>query len=246
MRIKRVLTLATAVVCISSAMSLGAFWNRKDREQAPGAAPSPAGTVTQAQPGAAATAVRRAHFYVQDDATAQILVQLAESRSFREEEIRVIARLFKEKEAELERMDQRLLERFGVTAEGNYQYDRDSRTLFELTEKQGVDQTAASGAVSADELFDKHTHRTFIEDQEEIEFVRLASAKKITASELQVLALLSKEKQIELTRVQDSLRERFSVSPEKHYEYDADTRTLFEIVRAVIETTTVPGTNPEP
>lgn len=246
MKIKQVLTPALAALCISAAISLGAFWNRKDQEPAPEAAPPSAGTVTQAQPGAGATSIRRAHFYIQDDATAQILVQLAESRSFREEELRVIARLFKEKEAELERMNQRLLERFGVTAEGNYQYDRDSRTLFELTAKEDIDESTASGAVSADELFDKHAHRTFIEDQEETEFVRLASAKKITASELQVLSLLLKEKQIELTRVQDSLRDRFSVSPEKHYEYDADTRTLFEIVRAGAETTAVPGTHPEP
>lgn len=231
----------------------GAFWNRKSSKEEPArvAPPPPTYAVTPvagAQPvqslssysdrapelpdvppaeAASPQHARRAHFRMPDQEAVDTLVQLADSRRMREEEIRVLARLLREKEGELVRMNDRLRDRFGIAADANYQYDNETKGLFLLVPKSGESAVEGEGA---DEVFEKRLHRTLDAKQTEIEFVRLVSAKKITASEIQVLKLLLKEKNLELGKVHASLEERFAISPEKHYEFDAPSRTLFEVV----------------
>ena len=230
-----------AVAAIYSAVnSEAAFWNKKTEE------PEPAGEGVEVvsvprvaspeavapAPGVAATPRRRAHFLVKDPETERSLMQLAESRREREEEIRVILRLYQEKQGELARMNGRLAEKFQISADENYQYDNETKSLYKLTPKEGAQDLAAAGGAAAEDLFDRKLHLSLEPEDMEVTFVRLVSAKKITASELQVLQLLLKEKNMELAKIHSSLKERFSVSPEKHYEYDAEAHTLFEIVQA--------------
>jgi hypothetical protein len=191
------------------------------------------------------TGSRRAHISIPDDQTEQILVQLAESRQLREEEIRVLGRLHVEKEGELERMNQRLMDGYGIAADQNYQYDQETRTLFKLELKEGVDPDGPvpEGATAGD-LFDKIGPVTLATPDAESEFLRLVSAKKITASELQVVELLLKEKNMELQKVYSSLKERFAISPKKHYEYDPEAHTLFEVVKAGREPAEIQRTSP--
>jgi len=188
---------------------------------------------------------RRAHISIPDDQTEQILVRLAESRQLREEEIRVLSRLNVEKQGELDRMNLRLLDGYGIAADQNYQYDQDSRTLFKLELKEGVDPDGPvpEGATAAD-LFDKVGPMTLATPEAEAEFLRLVSAKKITASELQVVDLLLKEKNMELQKVYSSLKERFAISPKKHYEYDPEAQTLFEVVKAGRDPAEIQRTSP--
>jgi hypothetical protein len=130
-------------------------------------------------------------------------------------------------------MNLRLFEQFGIAADETYQYDRETRTVFKLQLKDGVDpQAPIEPGTRAEQLFDKADHMVLQDDGTETEFIRLVSAKKLTANELEVLQLLLKEKNMELQKVHASLEERFAISPEKHYEYDADAHTLFEVVKA--------------
>ena len=253
-----ILTATAIVVCLWALGVSAAFWNKKRNEEdragttPPALAPtSPAEEVPATlaagapvvsppsfrddRPAAAAPPAlyRRPHVSIQDSETERILVQLAQTRSLREEEIKVLTRLSEEKTNELGRMNERLQQRFGIRPEENYQFDQASRTLFKLTVKEGIDaETAVAQGAAADEVFDKTSHMTLRDEAAETDFVRLVSAKKITASELQVLGLLLKEKRIELSKVHASLEERFAISPEKHYEYDAEAHTLFETVPA--------------
>ena len=178
--------------------------------------------------GGASNSGRRAHFLIQDQKSADALVALAESRRLREEEIRVLGRLHQEKEGELNRMNERLNSRFKISADANYQYDNETKSLFLLIAKEGAEAEAAV----PEDRFHKRLHMTLSDRESEIAFVRLVSAKKITASEMQVLKLLLKEKNLELSKVHETLQERFAIAPDKHYEYDAASRTLFEIVQA--------------
>ena len=188
---------------------------------------------------------RRAHISIPDNQTEQILVQLAESRELREEEIKVLGRLHTEKKSELDRMNQRLMDGYGIAADQNYQYDRETRTLFKLELKEGVDPDGPvpEGATAGD-LFNKVGPVTLATSDAESDFLRLVSAKKITASELQVVGLLLKEKNMELQKVYSSLKERFAISPKKHYEYDPEAHTLFEVVKAGREPAEIQRTSP--
>lgn len=180
--------------------------------------------------GEEAAVYRREHLRIEDEDSVGVLRQLAQARVLREEEIRVLGRLTQEKDAELKRMNDQLLARFGIKADDNYQYEQESRSLFRIEPKTDAAQNAASGgARTADELFDRGLHLRFDSESDELEFIRLVSAKKITVSELAMLRLLLREKGLELERVLASLRDRFSIEPDKHYEYDEATRTLMEV-----------------
>lgn len=227
-----------------------AFWNRKSSKEEAKPLPVPPTSISVTHPGQAqpepvlrpvavsADEGRRAHVQMKDQESVDVLVRLAESRQLREQEIRVLTRLHGEKEGELERMNQRLQDRFGIAPDANYQYDNESKSLYLLTPRAGVE--AGEGG-AAEDLFDRRLHRNLSNKDIEIEFVRLVSAKKITVSEIQVLKLLLKEKHLELNKVNGTLGERFAISPDKHYEFDADSRTLFEVVRPAGD---VPGGNP--
>ncbi len=240
------MTMRTSLQLVAVASLFGAvnsdaaFWNKKgDRSEAEEPTIEVVSVPDTVSPGIAAPAAtpsaapqRRAHFLVKDSETEKGLMQLAESRRQREEEIRVILRLYEEKQGELARMNGRLTEKFGISAEENYQYDNETKSLYKLTPKEGAEDLAQNGQTAPEDLFDKKLHMSLELEDMEVTFVRLVSAKKITASELQVLQLLLKEKNMELAKIHASLKERFSILPEKHYEYDADAHTLFEIVQA--------------
>jgi hypothetical protein len=235
--------VAAAVGCaLIVPTSRALFWKREDKAArtvpadppvAMEPAQVPAGSLqSAASDPAVAAPTRRPHQRLEGPEAEQALVQLAESRRLREEELRVLARLHAEKRGELARMNEQLLERFGIASDETYQYDAEAKTLYKLTAKPDMEALAAGGVTDPEELFEKSRHRIFAQREQELGFVRLVSAKKITGSELQVIQLLVKEKNMELEKVLGSLKDRFSISPDKHYEYDAEAQTLFEVVRA--------------
>lgn len=249
---KRRSLAAAAVGCILIVpASWGVFWKRGEKK--PVEPPIevvepevPDGSLVPAAAKPAAPAQRRAHVRLAGPEDEQALVQLADSRRLREEEIRVLARMYAEKQGELARMNQQLLERFQIADDANYQYDAEAKTLYTLTAKPGAEDLAVAGATAAEDLFIRTPHRTLSERDQELAFVRLVSAKKLTANELQVIQLLIKEKNLELRKVLGMLNQRFSIASDRHYEYDQEAQTLFEVVRAGAPAPRVEGAgNPE-
>ena len=226
----------------------GAFWKKKAESEpatstataerpavgkpirTPAPAPAPAPAVKAiAQPGQQPT-VRRPHYRVDGPEMETTLLQLAESRELRRGEIVVLSRLLVEKQNELRRMDRRLQEVFGVDPSVTYQYDADSRCIYRLDTKEGAEELARAGGVDPEDLITRTIHRELATPDAANAFTRLVSAKKITNNEIRVLQLLLREKNMELKKVETTLAARFSIAPDKHYEYDASAQTLFEIV----------------
>lgn len=241
MHMRRGLVAAAVGCALIVPASQALFWKRDAKpaaevleEPVPELEPVevPAGSLQSAGEGAPAEAGRRPHYRLEGPEAEQALVQLAESRRLREEELRVLARLYVEKQEELKRMNQQLQQRFGIAPDENYQYDAEERTLHKLTAKPDMEELARNGATDPEALFVKSSHHTFEGRDDELVFVRLVTAKKITGSQLQVIQLLVKEKNMELSKVLGLLKDQFSISPDKHYEYDAEAQTLFEVVRA--------------
>lgn len=226
----------------------GFFWRNRAEDDKPASSASPANPapVSQAGPsvpidtdvevvrGTETSAVTRTPLLqVDDDEAEQVLVRLAQARQLREEEIRVLGRLSQEKDQELQRMNAQLEQRFGILADDNYQYDQEAQAVYRITPKAEAEAGADdAGVSSAEDLFDRELHRRLESEEDELAFVRLVSAKKITVSELAMLRLLLREKSLELERVMAALKDRFSIEPGKHYQYDAPSRTLFEVAPA--------------
>lgn len=172
---------------------------------------------------------KRALYRLRDQETVDALVRLAAGRQLREQELAVVSRLIREKEQELAAFNGRLQEQFGISETGNYHYDNERRVIFELKAKEGE---AAAPQEGGDPLagFDKNPVRRLKDKETEDVFLRLVGAKKITSDQIRALQLILQEKKIELSNIQDSLREQFSMDPAKHYEYDAETRVVHELV----------------
>ena len=174
---------------------------------------------------------KRAMYRLRDQETVDTLVRLAAGRQLREQELVVVSRLIREKEMELAAFDERLLQQFGVSATGNYHYDNERRIIFELRERGGGEDTTVdpSDPLSA---FDKSPLRRIKDEETEALFLRLVGAKRITSDQIRSLQLIVQEKRIELNNILDSLRQQFSMDADRHYEYDAETRVVYELIYA--------------
>jgi hypothetical protein len=64
----------------------------------------------------------------------------------------------------------------------------------------------------------------------EQELLRLFSWKRTVTVQLQVLQQLASEKQQELATFSKGLKDKFSIEPDRNYDYDSQARTLYEMV----------------
>ena len=201
--------------------SADALFGRKSRGKEEAVLPAPAAAgagLAVAAP--QVSAPRKPHMVIRGKEAEQSLVKLATARQLREEELRVIQRLLNEKLAELDRLNARLGEQFDIAADRNYQYDKESNAIFELVP---LGEGAADG-------FDRKPHRTLPDEETATAFLKQVGAKNITSGEIQYLRLLFREKEIEVSRVYETLEKEFSVLRDKHYEYEPAEKTLYEIV----------------
>lgn len=156
----------------------------------------------------------------------EVFVQLAQARSDRLEEIKVINRLTREKQLEMQTFDERLQNRFGIDPALSYTFDTTNKTVYVLEpERTGGDESETADPDA--ELLRRVEHRVL--NAEEVEhFLQLLAAKRLTQQQLNLFALLLREKQLELNRVNQVMHDRFSVDPTRNYRFEAETRTLYE------------------
>lgn len=176
---------------------------------------------------------KKALYRLKDDETIEALVKLATGRQLREQELVVVSRLLNEKQLELSGFNEQLKEKFGISAEGNYQYDDETRTIFALKAKPGAEN--ASKDAKPEDLVERTVQRELENAEVEELFLKMVGAKKVTTDEIRALQMILQEKKIELTHIQESLQEQFSMAPDKHYEYDSETHVVYELILAAAD-----------
>lgn len=208
-RMVSMLVLATVPIC-APALSLGDWFGKKGGEAAE------------------TNVVRRYHLLITSKADEKDLVQMMTAKRLVTEEMRVLLALTEEKKQELVRFDQELKEKFAIVPERTYHYDPRSKTIFDQTLKPGV--TNVTAGVDPETVFDRKLHKVLKGDEEIRLFASLAMGKRMTQEELGVFARVLREKQMELGRVEKGLKDKFSMSRDRNYWYDAATMRLYELV----------------
>lgn len=181
---------------------------------------------------------KRYHLLVPDKASEKELMQLFSAKRGVGDELRVLSMLGEEKRREMARFDGELMKTFGVTDKGNYRFDPKTKTIYEQVPKAGgtttttnmTDAASATGALETTMVFEQRVHKQLKDDEQTKQFAGLAAGKRMTAEELQVFNRVLREKQVEMDRLDKTLKEKYSVSRDRSYWYDTKTMRLYEIV----------------
>jgi hypothetical protein len=193
---------------------------------------------TNEQPDPATNVTRRYHLLVPDKASEKELMQLFSAKRVLGEELRVLGMLTEEKRREMAKFDNELRKTFGVTDKGNYRFDPKTKTIYEQVPKAGGTSTTTNttdaanpeGALETTMVFEQRVHMQLKDDAQVKLFAGMAAGKRLTVEELQVFNRVLKEKQVEMDRLDKTLKDKYSVSRDRNYWYDTKTMRLYEIV----------------
>lgn len=176
----------------------------------------------------ATNATRRYHLLIPDKASEKELLQLFEAKRIVMMQLQTLALLSEEKRREMKKFDDELSKAFSISDKSAYRYDAKTRTLYEqMPRPDGTGTNAAAEGGMAEKV-----HLQFKDEEQAGKFAGLAAAKRVTLDELQVFHRVSREKQVEMDRLDKTLKEKFSVSRDRNYWYDAKTMRLYEVVDA--------------
>ena len=219
----------TVLVIAGVATPVLAIWPFGGKKEGPSTYVTPppveAAGAPVARTGGAAVAgtnvVRMAHMTFDNAERERGFLELAVGRTRTREDMAVVARLIAEKRLEVSRFSSQIGEEFKVKPDGNYHFDKSDGILYELVAKTGTNQ--------ADIAYERKEIAKLNDKQQE-RFVRLASSKRLSAEQIRILRLLEEEKRLELRTIEEALKRNYDVVPEKNYEYDVDTKTIYEMV----------------
>ncbi|MBN1269784.1 MAG: hypothetical protein JXB04_09365 [Kiritimatiellae bacterium] len=179
------------------------------------------------------------HLHIPDKTTEKEFVDLFQQKRMLNEDLVVLSRLGEEKLALYAEAQKLLLNEFAVLPDKMYQYDRDTRTIYELVPEPHVldvhDEPApeAGDAPQAPQgSFLKKSVQQFADETQSERFLDLLRQKKLIHNELTVLRALGVQKQLALKRVNDQLQSKFNLKPDGAYRYDAAEMALYEILPA--------------
>ncbi|HMP71800.1 MAG TPA: hypothetical protein PKE55_00915 [Kiritimatiellia bacterium] len=233
---------AGLVVALMLIPSDGQAWFGRNREPAgeettghavPVKAGQGPGAITVQEEGQPALRfVTRAHMRMESEEAEAEFMQFAMARSRATEDLTVISRLIEEKQLEVARFNASLRDEFAINPDENYQFDEDSGTIYQLVARQALTENTMVSATpeAIEELFEKNVFMTVANPEERERFIRLVAARQLSTEQIRVLSLLEQEKEMELAILQQVISERYSVSMDRDYRYDPDTRTLFELI----------------
>jgi hypothetical protein len=170
--------------------------------------------------------VKRLHLTISDKAAEKELLQLTGVKRILFQERQVLMMLQEEKRKDLGNYDAELAKSFGIIRDRNYRYDPKAMTIFEEIKKDSS-ATNAPGVETESRVVKK-----LESESDSRKFASLAAAKQIAQEDLVVLARLTREKDTALARVENSFKEKFSMSRDRNYWYDPTTMRLYEIVKS--------------
>jgi hypothetical protein len=168
--------------------------------------------------------IKRLHLTLTDKAAEKELLQLTGVKRVVSQERKVLVLLIDEKQRDLEALDAEFAKTFGIKKDRNYRYDAKAMTIYEKVEKMGV-ATNAAGTVSEPKLI-----KQLASEAESQKFASLAAAKQITQEDLTVLVRLARGKEAASERIENVLKEKFSMSRDRDYWYENATMRLYELV----------------
>jgi hypothetical protein len=126
-----------------------------------------------------------------------------------------------------------------VSPDKNYQYSKDTRTLFEIVvapvavvAETGIDTNrlpATSSRSGAGQL-QKRPHLRIKTEETSRQFMEVASRRGQLRKELGLLQDSLVQNEAEFAEYNDALLERFTVSADRDYEYDSSSKILYELV----------------
>ena len=198
------------------------------RSAQPPARRPPAAPAADAVQSAAAGIARRVHLKFASQSKEQEFLRLVNGRKAVADDLAAVGRLSREKQIEHTRFTQQLLSEFQIKAGSRYEYDAASMTVYETLQPAATN--AAARAESARPAPEKRLHMRLADKEQAARFVRLTASRQLTADQLRAFVLVSREKELELDRYRKLLLEKFSMSRDRDYQYDAKTRTLYEIL----------------
>ncbi len=163
---------------------------------------------------------RRAHLRFKEKATEENFLNIAAKKQAVFEDMRVIGKLYQEKNNQQQQFAASLQEQFAVKPDGNYQYDADAMAITEIVKP-------ASGSDSAK----TQLHMKFKDASTAQTFVRLATARRVSMEEMASLQLMYREKQMEIAEYDRQLADAYAIVKDRNYQYDPTTKTLYELVK---------------
>lgn len=180
-------------------------------------------------------ATKRYHLLVPDKAAEKELLQLFNVKRVVAAQLQVLTLLTEEKRREMRKFDDDLARNFSVNDKGSYRFDPKTLTIYEQAPKVSADATNAAAlgsGMDSSVAMEQRVHMKLKDEAQARQFATLAAAKRITAEELAVFDRVSREKQVEMDRLDRTLKEKFSVSRDRNYWYDTKTMRLYEILDA--------------
>jgi hypothetical protein len=163
---------------------------------------------------------RRAHLRFKEKGSEEAFLKIVAKKQAVFEDLRVIGKLCQEKNNQQQQFAASLQEQFAVKPDGNYQYDAGSRTIAEIV------KSASGGEASQTQL-----HMKLKDEATAQNFVRLATAKRVSLEEMATLQLIYREKQMELAEYDRQLADAYAIVKDRNYQYDPTTKTLYELIR---------------
>jgi hypothetical protein len=170
-------------------------------------------------------AVKRLHLTISDKAAEKELLQLTGVKRILFQERQVLMMVQDEKRRDLGNYEAEFEKSFGILRDRNYRYDPKTMTILEEVRKAST-VTNAPGVVTESRVVKK-----LESESDSRKFASLVAAKQITQEDLVVLSRLAREKEAALVRVENSFKEKFSMSRDRNYWYDPTTMRLYEIVK---------------
>jgi hypothetical protein len=189
------------------------------------------GNKAESKPGAASE-IRRYVLKIPNKAAEQELIRLSGLKQNLLEEMRVLSHLTEEKKIQLQQFQKGLLGAFSMNPATNYQYDPKAKTIYELIPSASAATTNRTppGATTVPPAgFDRQLHLQLTTEQQIQQFLRLTAGRKLVQDEVRAFASVIREKQLELEGVAGLLRDKFSISKDRNYEYEPATMRLYEV-----------------
>jgi hypothetical protein len=165
---------------------------------------------------------------VLDDSQSERFMSLADARRGRENEAGVLRDVLVEKARETQRLNDELRARFMIDPDEVYTFNPSNRVIFRVAAES--DEAAEAAHQPPDPSRARSVAHFQLQEPEKVDlFLRLVKARDLTRTQMSVLLLLVREKEMELEAVVGRLKNEFGIEPGKHYRFDAAKKKLIEL-----------------
>lgn len=185
---------------------------------------SPASTSGAVSPNTAPTVaapsaqhpVRRAHIVFSDPKAYETFLSVWKRQSTELSNVRMLAQLLEELEADQRKVDGQLLNQYGIQPDRQYRYDVSQSTIFEVSPDRPSDQP--------------RVHQKLSSEASRREFSALLARKESLRLQLQGLSLLIRDRRELLESLRKQLASEYAISRDREYDVDEDAKTVWETI----------------